>query len=82
MGLTNAARVALREPRWRGDCAWRRVRFLDIHSTSVFRNVKVILAVNQVLADSDPVLNVLMATAVKTARSETQTCYLEVFFSG
>lgn len=33
------------------------------------RNVKVILAVNQVLADSDLVLNVLMATAVKTAGS-------------
>lgn len=67
MCFTNDARVALRASHWRGDCAWQRLQFLDIHSASVFRNVKVILAVNQVLADSDPVLNVLMATAVKTA---------------
>lgn len=65
--FTRAARVTLRASRWRGDGAWRRVPFLDTHSTSVLRNVKAILAVNQVLADSAPVLNVLMVTAVKTA---------------
>lgn len=57
-----------RAPRWREDGARWRVRFLHVHSTSVFRNVKVILAVNQVPADSDTVLSVLMVTAVKTAR--------------
>lgn len=67
MCFTGAARAASRAPRWGGHCAWRRVRFLDVHSTSIFRNVKAILAVNQVLADSDLVLNVLMVTAVKTA---------------
>lgn len=51
----------------RGHCAWRGLQSLDIHNTYVFRNVKVILAVNQVLADSDPVLNVLTVTAAKTA---------------
>lgn len=47
---------------------WWRMRFPDAHCTSALRNVKVTLAASQALAGSDPVLCVLMVTAVKTAR--------------
>lgn len=50
------------------DCAWQGMQFLDAHSMSLFRNAKAILAVSRELADSGPELNVLMATAVRTAR--------------
>lgn len=46
-------------------------RFCDIHSPCVLRNVRVTRAASQERAGSDPVLNVLMVTAAKTARYET-----------